>query len=145
MQNSIIIDSRIEDPSSLVERTVVLGSWIGRLISGPGAVVVQSKCGSLEMDGPHSISYRVQGDRQIGGSEIVAGISLPNSIVHLSHDDPMRTVTPEIFMTPQGGNSMSFADASESVANIAASELDAQWLRVLDWDGFGQANEEGTN
>jgi hypothetical protein len=136
LQNSIIIDSRVDSDSSRLERAIVMGSNISSLRAEPGSIAIWARVKSLTLRAPRGFVFRFDPQRdQVECNASAATLLAEGRNFDLYHDSSVESLSGRGLTDAVGQNEISFAEAARLSSRLSPVNLYKNWqFRLKDAD-----------
>lgn len=137
IRDSVIINSEIRDPESIIRGGLVVGGRHGRLSMPHGGCALFCAADHVTFTGPHGVAFRSVG----------AKIALPEGGRHTSillaqgpesmiSNESIVDYSGETYTEPILGNRLSFQEAGAIMSELDGRELERRWYEA--WHGWGR-------
>jgi len=128
IRNSVIINSTITDPRSVLEGAVVVAARHQHLAMPSGGASLFCAVRDMQFDGDRGIAFRSVGDSlnvPAGGRH--TSLFLPDRIVPMVSNESIKSYDDAEYAQPILGNSLSFEEAGNLVGALDPQQLEARW------------------
>jgi hypothetical protein len=126
--NSVVINSTILDPDSVVNQSVVVGSRHHRLTMPSGGASLFAAVRDLQFSGENGIAFRSVGDAlSISEGGRHTSLFLGGTPIPLVSNESIKVYDDSEYCHPILGNSLSFEEAGNRVGAIDPEQLEANW------------------
>jgi hypothetical protein len=133
IRGSIIIDTIIEDPKSIVDQGVIIGGKHKLLEMPYGGVAFQSAVNRLTFDGPNGVAFRLIGEQvNLPEGGRLTTLLIKQQYLTLESNESILDYTGMNYTKPILNNSISFSEATEIMSKIDNTNLDEQWQQIID-------------
>lgn len=120
---SIVIDTEVRDPNSVIDGGVILRGSYGHLEVSTGGVAIWSTADELTISGPHGSVFRFSGNGTIGSNECTSTLITESGPLPMRYDWTLGTIDSNTYNEVVAGNPISYQAASGHMAHI-----DPLWL-----------------
>ena len=128
LQNSIIINSRVDGGSSKLKRAVVMGSNISSLRAEPGSIAIWTRAKSLTIRAPRGFAFRFDPEQdRVECNASAATLLLEGRNFDLYHDSSLQSLSGSGLTDAVGRNEISFAEAARLSSHINPIDLYRNW------------------
>lgn len=134
IHGSVIVDSSVRDPRSIVHGGIVVGGRHNRLHMPHGGCALFCSADTLELTGPHGVAFRSIGSKITipeGGRH--TSLLLPEGPEDMISNESVLDYGGDNYAKPILGNPMSFQDAGTIMSEMDGRDLEMRWLDV--WQG----------
>jgi hypothetical protein len=126
--NSVIINSTIADPASVVKGSVVVNSRHRRLAMPAGGASLFCAVPELSFAGENGIAFRaIAGSLSIPAGGRYTSLFLDDGTVSLQSNESIRAYDDSEYAQPILGNTLSFEEAGNQVGAIDPAQLESRW------------------
>lgn len=125
IRNSLIIDSVITDTNTEINQGIVVGGQHKRVTMIKGGIALFCAVDYLEIQGADSIAYRSIGKDIVvppGGRHTT--LLMPDGSEHMVTNETITDYKEENYTTPILGNTFSFSEAANIMANVEPQDLE---------------------
>jgi hypothetical protein len=134
VRDSVIVDSTIQDASSVVRRGVVVGGRHGTIEMPEGGAALFCALDALTCEGPSSIALRsVGGSIRLPSGGRHTTLYLPDGPVQMLGSESITNYDGPDYTAPVLGNPLSFGAASDAMDAVGPADCDRRWR--LAWEG----------
>lgn len=132
IRGSIIIDSIIEDPKSIINQSVIVGGKHKLLKMPDGGVVFQSVVNQLIFNGPNGIVFRAIGDKiSIPDGGRLATLLIDHEQINLESNESILDYSGINYTKPILNNAISFLEAYEVMSKTNNVNLEERWQQII--------------
>lgn len=131
VRDSVIIDTVIRDPDTVVRNGLIVGGRHGRLRAPYGGAALFCSVDDMSFTGPHAIALRSAGKQATlpaGGRHTT--LLLGHEMVDLVTHESVVDYGGDEYNHPILGNKLSFAEAEALMANVDPQELENSWQKL---------------
>lgn len=138
VRDSVIVDSVIADPTSVIRRGVVVGGRHRRVQMAEGGAALFCASDELHFDGPSSVALRsVSPTIHLPAGGRHTTLQLPDGPVPLRGSESVTNYDGPDYTTPILGNALSFGEASARMDEVGPEACDRRWREQ--WERFAGA------
>jgi hypothetical protein len=135
VRDSVLVDTIVTDPASVIHGAVVIGGRHRRLNMPQGGCALFCAADDLRFDGPHAVAFRAMGAQiRLVEGERYTTLLLPEGPVPMVASEAMVSFQNDNYGRPVLGNQYSFEEAGERMAAMDGRALEANWRRA--WAGW---------
>jgi hypothetical protein len=132
IQNSMIIDSVIDDEHSVVRHGLIVGGLHQKLFMPEGGSALFCAIKRLAMTGPHAIAFWALGDTlQLREGDRCTTMLVPTGVETMFGNENIIDYSGENYTQPILGNRYSFEGISKLMLGVDGQELEARWTELL--------------
>jgi hypothetical protein len=134
IKDSVIVNSTILDPDSVVTRGVVVGARHNRLAMPSGGTSLFSAVRDLQFDGDHGVAFRSIADVlhvPQGGRH--TSLFLDGKAISMLSNESVKSYDDSEYSQPILGNPLSFEEAGNLVGAVDPQRLEETWKAA--WKG----------
>lgn len=133
IRDSVILDSMIDDPKSVISRGVVIGGRHGILSMPNGGVAFHSAINRLHFEGPNGFVFRTVGDEfHVSEGGRLTTLPLEDGWVSMRSNESVLDYSGSNYTQPILGNPLSFEDAGSIMSQKYRGDSEELWQEVLD-------------
>ena len=135
IRDSILVDTVIADPESLVHAGLVVCGRHRRLHMPSGGSALLCAADVLSFSGPHAIAFKATGHQlQLAEGDRLAHLYLSDGMVELRTNESQVNYEGENYTLPILGNPMSFEEAARRMSQEDTRLVEQRWFER--WNSF---------
>jgi hypothetical protein len=135
VQDSLLVDTIITDPKSVIHRGVVIAGRHRLLHMPDGGSALFCAADEMKFAGPHGIAFKLTGDRfTLNEGDRLTCLYLTDGMLKMATNESQVSYDGENYSLPVMGNPISFEEASRRMSAEDNRLVENRWYKR--WSGW---------